>query len=339
MTQPTVSVLMSVFDGEKFLREALDSVLAQSLSDLELLVVDDGSRDGTPAILREYADRDERVRVLTNAENIGLTRSLNHGLAAARGAFVARMDADDVSAPNRLEAQVTFLDRNPEIGLLGSAARLIDETGVPIRAQRPPLRDLRIRWRSLFENCFVHSSVVLRREILAKHRLTYDEAFRTAQDSELWSRLLDVTRAANLRAALVSLRLHPQSVSSAHSEEQRRNQDQVALRRVRSECGESDLTPEEVRRLRTFFTGPARNAVPLLPSRAGLSDCYLRLLAAFSARHAGAAGLEALRRREALRILRRLLRLPPDRATPRLLWRTALTALRGNPGVPSCPVA
>jgi len=115
---PAVTVLMGVYNGELFVRDAIDSILAQSYRDFELLVVDDGSTDTTPAILASYDD--SRLRVLRNEENIGLTRSLNRGLRAARGGLIARQDADDLSLPNRLARQVTFLESHPDVVLLGT---------------------------------------------------------------------------------------------------------------------------------------------------------------------------------------------------------------------------
>ena len=129
MTSPAVSVVMAAYNAAEFLREALDSVIAQTSADWELVVVEDGSADDTPAILREYAARDDRVKIVENGRNLGLPESLNRGIAAARSPLIARLDADDVAEPNRLARQLAELDRRPALDLLGSWTAEIDERG------------------------------------------------------------------------------------------------------------------------------------------------------------------------------------------------------------------
>jgi glycosyltransferase involved in cell wall biosynthesis len=124
---PKVSVVMSVYNGEKYLCEAIDSILNQTFENFEFLIVNDGSTDRTLEILQSY--RDPRIKVINNERNIGLTASLNKGLKIAKGEYVARMDADDVSFPHRLEQQKAFLDRNPRVAMVGSWAEVIDESG------------------------------------------------------------------------------------------------------------------------------------------------------------------------------------------------------------------
>jgi glycosyltransferase involved in cell wall biosynthesis len=123
-----VSVVMSVFNGERFLREAVDSILGQTYRDLELIVIDDGSADGSGEILAQRRQADARLRVFPQA-NMGLTRSLNRGVELSTGEYVARMDADDLSEPRRFERQVAFMDAHPDVGLLGTAYREIDGEG------------------------------------------------------------------------------------------------------------------------------------------------------------------------------------------------------------------
>ncbi len=127
---PVVSVLMPTYNGERFLRPAIESILNQTFRDFELIVIDDGSRDQTAEILREFAARDNRILVLTNERNLGIAAATNRGLAAARGEFVALQDHDDISLPHRIQTELEFLHSHPEIALVGSAATLIDENGV-----------------------------------------------------------------------------------------------------------------------------------------------------------------------------------------------------------------
>ncbi len=201
---PTVSVVMSVFNGDRYLKEAIDSVLAQNFADFELIVVDDGSTDGTAAILESYSD--SRIRTSRNAVNLGQPASLNRGLAAARGALIARLDADDVALPDRLETQVRFLASHPSAASVGAAWIEIDENGCLGAARHPPTTSVDIRWRLLFANAFLHSSVIVRRSALDAVGV-YDPAIGYGEDYELWSRVAARFEVANIDRPLVLYRL------------------------------------------------------------------------------------------------------------------------------------
>jgi hypothetical protein len=203
-TTPRVTVLMTVFNGERHLREAVDSVLGQSFRDFELLIIDDGSTDGTAALLDTISD--PRVRRTRHAENVGLMRSLNHGLALARGELIARHDADDVSEPDRLARQVAFLDANPSVALVGAWYRKIDESGASLGERTLPVGHDQIRWALHFYCPFVHSAVVFRTSAV-RDAGGYDEALTFAEDYDLWSRLATVHRVANLPEPLVRYRV------------------------------------------------------------------------------------------------------------------------------------
>jgi len=211
MTAPRVTVLMSVYNGQRFLAEAVDSILAQTYGDFELLVIDDASTDRTAAILASYGDR--RMRVLRNDGNRGLTRSLNRGLAEARGEIVARHDADDRSYRERLAEQVAFLDRHPEVAVVGAQARLIDGSGRKRGGSRQPVSAAATRFSSMFSSPVVHSAATFRRSIV-RDLGGYDEAFLTGQDAELWSRIAVHAEIRNLERPLVDFRVHGESVSS-----------------------------------------------------------------------------------------------------------------------------
>jgi glycosyltransferase involved in cell wall biosynthesis len=206
-----VSVVMPVRDGERFLREALDSTLAQARADLELIAVDDGSTDATPEILAEAAERDSRVRVVRQ-EPGGLTVAINAGCALARGPLIARMDADDVMLPDRLERQVAYLAAHPGVALLGGGIVLVDEAGAEIdREPGRPQLDFLVR------NELTHATVMMRAEAfraLGGYRLDQSE------DYDLWLRFDEGYGVAALAEPVIRYRLHPGQFSVTALERQ-----------------------------------------------------------------------------------------------------------------------
>ena len=230
MTTPAVSVLMSVYNGSPFVAEAVASVLAQTAGDLELIVVDDGSTDATPELLAAVADA--RLRVHRQART-GLTRALNRALGFARAELVARLDADDVALPERFARQRAYLAAHPEVGVLGTAAREVDPAGALVRLVQPPPDDAALRRALIRANPIVHSSVMLRRELLARAG-GYDEALAVAQDYELWMRLARLTRLASLADVLVVRRLGEERVSVEREEDRLRTEARVRWRAVMS---------------------------------------------------------------------------------------------------------
>ena len=230
MVPPRLSVLMSVYNGEPWVAAAVESVLGQTFSDFELLVVDDGSTDRTGAILRTYGD--PRLKVF-HQPRAGLTRSLNRGIRLASAPLLARMDADDVALPGRFAQQVVFLDAHPDVGLLGTGCQEVSLSGDLVRTLNPPADDRAIRRALIRENPFIHSSVVFRRDVLdvAGH---YDESLPVAQDYDLWVRMSRITRMANLREPLVLRRLTPGRVSSARDSARLRAEVAVKIRALRS---------------------------------------------------------------------------------------------------------
>jgi glycosyltransferase involved in cell wall biosynthesis len=228
VSAPRVTVLMPVYNAEAFVAQSAASILNQTFGDFELLVVDDGSTDATSEILRSYDDR--RLRIIRNPENLGLTRSLNIGLSEARGALVARQDADDISYPERLECQVAFLDAHPDVPALGAQFHSIDGRG-----RRRPLHlwmkcetSLGIRWQLIFENALIHSSVMFRRDVVADLFHGYDETFQRNQDFDLWTRIARRYPLRNLHETLISLRGRPDSLNAGYTRR--------SIARVREVC-------------------------------------------------------------------------------------------------------
>ncbi|MBE7382499.1 MAG: glycosyltransferase [Leptolyngbya sp. SIO1E4] len=218
---PTVSVVMSVYNGSlDYLRESIDSILNQSFSDFEFIIIDDCSSDDTESTLKQYLSRDDRIYVLRNAQNIGLTKSLNKGLNLARGEYVARQDADDISMPSRFEKQVAWLTRHPETALVSSEIQRIKPNGTLGNvSQRACSSDL-LPWHLLFHNHLGgHSQVMFRRQPVLDLG-GYNEAYRYSQDYELWCRLAKVGNLDVLPDVLLHQRFHGTSISANKRSEQ-----------------------------------------------------------------------------------------------------------------------
>ena len=205
---PQVSVVMSTYNNEATVREAVASILAQTCADFEFLIVNDGSTDRTPEVLGEFDD--PRLRLLHNPENIGLTRSLNKAIGLASGPFIARQDADDVSMPQRLEKQVAFMREHGDVALLGTSRATLDDAGNTISVTRLP--EAPDYHRLLQSNCLAHGSVMLRREVLDEVG-GYNEDFRLSQDYDLWLRIAKRHRVRNLPEPLYGVRRHGNRVT------------------------------------------------------------------------------------------------------------------------------
>jgi len=209
---PSVSVVMSVFNGEHFLAEAVESILAQSFSDFEFIIINDGSTDGTAHILDGYQNLDRRVHI-QHQENRGLVESLNRGCALARGKYIARMDADDLAVKDRLQNQLSILEEQPEIAVLGGAIQTIDSTGKLLTVETFPKTDPDIKAALARGDCpLSHPTVVMKRECFVSVR-GYRKVAMHAEDYDLWSRLSDRFRLANLEAVVLRYRRHPNQVS------------------------------------------------------------------------------------------------------------------------------
>jgi glycosyltransferase involved in cell wall biosynthesis len=206
LQSPAVSVLMPVHNAERWLREALDSVLWQSLGCIELIAVDDGSTDGSVAMLESAARADGRVRLLRQPHQ-GLIAALNLGLVEARAPLLARLDADDIAHPTRLQQQAAFLAEHPEVGVVGAWALEIDAGGHVRGRRTPEVAPAALKQVLARNNPIIHSAVMARTDLL-RQLGGYRAAFQTAEDYDLWLRASEVAQIANLPAFLVSYRVH-----------------------------------------------------------------------------------------------------------------------------------
>jgi glycosyltransferase involved in cell wall biosynthesis len=202
---------MSVFNGAAYVGEAVESILKQSFRDFEFLVINDGSRDGSPEILDGFQQADARIRVI-HQDNQGLIASLNRGCAQARGTYIARMDADDVAVPERLALQVAFLGAHPEVAVLGGVVESIDGSGRSLGYRRYPVDSLEIRTELLDSNVVWHPTVMIRRD--AYEAVGGFRNVPAAEDYDLWLRIADRAQIANLPNVLLKYRIHDSQITA-----------------------------------------------------------------------------------------------------------------------------
>jgi glycosyltransferase involved in cell wall biosynthesis len=315
-TAPLVTVLLAVHDGERYVRSAIASMLRQTVDDLELVVVDDASTDSTPRIVAAFDDH--RLRLLRNDDRRGLAASLNRGLEEARGTFVARLDADDVALPDRLERQLARIRAAPAAAVVGSAVLDLDDAGSAGELHAMPVGATAVRWAALFSSPFFHPTVLVQRDMLERHGLRYDEEFAESEDYELWSRVLELADGDNLPEPLVLYRVHPGQASQRRRELQREFQLRVARRAIGAVAPE--LTPTAVEL--AWRIGVAE---PLAPDEVKPAvAAFVELVDAFTRRHGDGAQSRAARD---------LLRTAPS-ASAGGSARIAQRALRLDPRLP-----
>jgi glycosyltransferase involved in cell wall biosynthesis len=244
---PRVTVLMTVYNDERYVGEAVESILAQTFGDFELVIVDDGSTDRTPEVLQRYRSLDARLRVLTQP-NAGTAISANLGLSRSRGEYIARIDSDDISLPERLALEVDYLDRHPEVALVGGGAYLIDSVGNVIgrRNITPRYPKLALRSRCIYQQ----SDVMFRREVvlgLGGYRARLHGAtYSGAEDYDLWLRISDVAEVGKLPQIIGKWRINPSGYTLARAAEQRQHAALVrrlARQRRRTGVESRDPTP------------------------------------------------------------------------------------------------
>ena len=231
--KPRVSVIMPVNNVQTYLTEAIDSILNQKFTDFEFLII---TEPGTShKIIDGYSDR--RIRRIQTARRIGLARSLNYGIKEARGEYIARMDADDVSLPGRLERQVTFLDEHQHIGIVGTGCECIDETGRTLSICSNSSGPEFTKWLLLFGDVIIHPSIVARVDVI-QHVGGYDPAMVHAEDYDLWVRATEnKTKIVNLPDVLIKLRIHSGSISRVYASLQARNTNVIIKRALESVYG------------------------------------------------------------------------------------------------------
>lgn len=205
---PKITVLMPVYNGEKYLKPAIESIMSQTYGDFEFIIINDGSTDETANIVLKY--NDSRIKFINDSENIGYTPRLNHGIAAAKGEYIARMDADDISLPDRLKRQAAFLDKNQNIGICGTWYKTF---GCEESEIKWPLIHDEIKINFLFHNVIGHPTVMFRKNLFEKYNLEYKNDYMPAEDYELWSRAAEYFEFANIPEILLLYRTHETNIS------------------------------------------------------------------------------------------------------------------------------
>lgn len=230
---------MSVFNSADTIGQAIESILDQTYKNFEFIIIDDGSLDGSVEVVKLF--NDARVILISNVHNVGLTKCLNDGLAIARGKYIVRMDADDISVPERIEKQVAFMEANPEVGICGTGIRIFGDIDT---VKVHPERHDEICVKMIYANPIAHPTVVIRRKYLRDHKLEYNANLATSQDYDLWYRSSKLFRLANLPAPLLYYRAHSGQISSERAMSQQRDSNQIRyniLRDLGLTCNEDTI--------------------------------------------------------------------------------------------------
>ena len=212
---PAVSVILPIYNAGSYLRDAIDSILAQSYTDFELLALDDGSTDDSLAILKEYESKDPRVKLFTR-ENRGLVATLNELIESAKGRYIARMDGDDICDPDRFEKQVRFMELHPDHVVVGSSFEKINESGQSIGEFKAPQEHQEIDVMNLAGHTSICHPTAMIRTTAIRQINGYDPATECAEDLDLWLRIAEIGELANLADVLVKYRMHDDSISEAN---------------------------------------------------------------------------------------------------------------------------
>lgn len=223
MRIPLVTIVMPVYNAEKYLRDSIDSVLNQTFTDFCLLIINDGSVDNSEKIVLSYSD--ERIKYLKNPENLGIVQTLNKGFDLVSSKYIARMDADDICSVDRIKLQIEMMEADPELALIGTWAELIDENGNRVGALQPPCSDSEIKTALLFSNVFIHSSVMIRRDVLVNNQLVYRTEHKAVEDYGLWVRIAFNHKVAILNKTCIRYRLNPSGIMSAATKDKKRHLD------------------------------------------------------------------------------------------------------------------
>lgn len=227
---PKVSVILPVYNAELYLQEAIDSILKQTFTDWELIIVNDGSADDTEKIIRSY--NDQRIRYYKNEKNIGLIETLNKAIDFCTGEYIARMDADDISHSDRFQMQINFLDKNQDCGMCGTYAEIINEKGIKTGEIINLTTNEYLQINLLFSVPFIHPSMIIRKSALMSH--SFDADYKHAEDYDLWCRISTDYKIANIPYFLLKYRWHTENISVKNSDYQHEIKSKIIRRQLQN---------------------------------------------------------------------------------------------------------
>jgi len=246
MFMPKVSVILSTHNDDKYIGQAVDSILNQTYTDFELILINDGSTDDTAQILDNYADK--RIVRIDHDTPQTLPVSLNEGIARSSGKYIARMDGDDISHPTRLAKQVAFLDVNPNTDILGTHVHYLHQPFSRLYTRMFPTNHSMIVWLMFMDHPLIHPTIMMRARIQEHRTPLYNTTYRIGQDFELWNFLLDKVGFANLPDALLTYRVHNRSITKMKSNAEATDVYQVRLNKLKHILG-YDVSPDVMFRL------------------------------------------------------------------------------------------
>ncbi|SEC11258.1 glycosyltransferase [Paenibacillus sp. GP183] len=256
-TTQRVTVLMPVYNGGKFLSEAIESILNQTYREFEFLIINDGSTDNSEEIIKGY--NDSRIIYVENEKNIGLIQTLNKGLGLINSDYIARMDADDISFPTRLEKQIKFMDQNKDIAVSGTSIQLFDERGWKKNyiVRKDPLQ---IKTQLLFYSALMHPTVILRRKIIVEGNFTYNEAHQSLEDFGLWQKISFEHKLSNIQEVLLKYRINESGITQvAEKDMDKRDIMQMRVYQQAFEYLNVSIDNKELKKYRLFIAGSAFN--------------------------------------------------------------------------------
>lgn len=264
--QVLVSVLIPCFNAEKYAEEAIRSIMNQTYQNLEIILIDDCSTDGTLQILNKLSGEDERIKIHQNSENLRLIKTLNEGIALCLGQYIARMDSDDISFPTRIEEQVEFLNNNPDHGIVSTMFYTFKDIAGKKNLYINPTTNEELRAFLLFKSGICHPAVMIRKSLFTQDGLRFEEEYLHVEDYALWSKALYHTKLANLNKVLLYYRVHDSQISTIHEERQLRNKRKV----FQIHCDKLDL-PDDEHSLDVYAS--VADAVPLVKNISFLKEC------------------------------------------------------------------
>ncbi len=251
---PKVTVFMPVYNGEKYLKESIESILSQTFRDFELLIVNDGSRDGSEKIIKDF--KDDRIRYIKNKENLGVVKTRNVGIKESRGTYLALMDQDDISLPRRLDIQVKFMDDNLDIGISGTWTKTIGNNAGTIGKFLTDPEE--IHANLLFFTSVAHSSVIMRRNLLINNNLEYSDVLEIWEDYGLWTRAVKITKISNIPKVLLKYRRHETNITKTLAGDINEASKNIKLKQLK----EMGITPnEEEFKAHLFFFRPTKELI------------------------------------------------------------------------------